>query len=336
MPDKTKNLLFLTDGSPDPNLASRRLRVYELIPLIKDTFNSICETSPRTVLDIIKIRKKINLADAIIIQKELLSSMTLLALRLFKKPLIYDFDDAVYIRHRPITMSYVRSYKLLRRFKNICKYATLVIAGNRILEKNAKNAGAKKTTVIPTSVRIQKISKPLKKNKKIILGWIGHSINMPFLEALENIFVKLESEKYQFELHVMCNKPPKFISYSSYKFFKWTEKSENNFLSSIDIGLMPLPDNLYTQGKCAYKALQYMAYSKPVVVSDVGINSEWTKGSGYASKNNHEIISALKKLINSKSLRLKFGENGLMTIKNKFEREKIANQFKNTILKIIK
>ena len=335
MPDK-KNLLFLTDGSPDPNLASRRLRVYELIPLIKDTFNSNCQNAPRAVTEIIQLRKKINSADAIIIQKELLPWMTLLALRLFRKPIIYDFDDAVYIRHRPVTLSYVKSDKLLRRFKNICKHATLVIAGNRILEKNAKNAGAKKTIVIPTSVRIQKISNPSKTNKKIILGWIGHSINMPFLEALEKVFIQLESEKYQIELHVMCNKPPKFISYSSYKFFKWSEKLENNFLSSIDIGLMPLPDNLYTQGKCAYKALQYMAYSKPVVVSDVGINSEWTKGAGYTSKNNRDTIRALRKLIDSKSIRVKFGESGLMTIKNKFERAKIANQFKSAILNILK
>jgi hypothetical protein len=138
MPDKIKNLLFLTDGSPNPNLASRRLRVYELIPLIKDAFNSICETSPRSVIDIIKIRKKIYLADAIIIQKELLPSMTFLVLRLFRRPIIYDFDDAVYIRHRPTTFSYVRSYKLLRRFKNICKHATLVIAGNRFLERKGE------------------------------------------------------------------------------------------------------------------------------------------------------------------------------------------------------
>jgi glycosyltransferase involved in cell wall biosynthesis len=99
---------------------------------------------------------------------------------------------------------------------------------------------------------------------------------------------------------------------------------------------MPLPDNPYTQGKCAYKALQYMAHAKPVVVSDVGINSEWTKNAGYATKNNADTMIALKKLINSKSMRLKFGKNGLITIKNKFEREKIANEFKNTILKIIK
>ena len=233
-------------------------------------------------------------------------------------------------------MSYVKSYKLLGRFKNICKHASLIIAGNRILEQSAKNAGAKKTAVIPTSVLAQKNSTLPGKNKKIILGWIGHSINMPYLEALENVFIELESENFLFELHVMCNKPPQFVSYSSYEFFKWSEKSEKNFLSNIDIGLMPLPDNPYTQRKCAYKALQYMAYSQPVVVSDVGINSEWTKGAGYTSKNNRDTIRALRKLIDSKSIRVKFGESGLMTIKNKFERAKIANQFKIAILNILK
>jgi hypothetical protein len=35
-------------------------------------------------------------------------------------------------------------------------------------------------------------------------------------------------------------------------------------------------------------------------------------------------------------MRLKFGKSGQIIIKNKFERKKIANEFKNTILGIIR
>jgi glycosyltransferase involved in cell wall biosynthesis len=48
---------------------------------------------------------------------------------------------------------------------------------------------------------------------------------------------------------------------------------ERNFLQQIDIGLMPLANNPWTRGKCAYKALQYMAAGIPVVADDVGISA---------------------------------------------------------------
>ena len=54
----------------------------------------------------------------------------------------------------------------------------------------------------------------------------------------------------------------------------WSEEAEKRFLAEVDIGLMPLPDNAWTRGKCAYKALQYMAAGIPVVADDVGVSAE--------------------------------------------------------------
>ena len=53
-----------------------------------------------------------------------------------------------------------------------------------------------------------------------------------------------------------------------------SEEREREFLREVDIGLMPLPDNAWTRGKCAYKALQYMAAGIPVVADDVGVSAE--------------------------------------------------------------
>ena len=37
---------------------------------------------------------------------------------------------------------------------------------------------------------------------------------------------------------------------------------------------MPLPDNEWTRGKCAYKAIQYMAAGIPVVADDIGVSAQ--------------------------------------------------------------
>ena len=265
-----KKIIFLTDGSKNPNLPSRRLRVYELLPYLKKTFDTECYSLPRNIIQFLKLRKKILNGDVLFIQKELPSYIVLLLLKLCNIPIIYDFDDAVYIRHSPEKRSFRKSNKLKNRFIRISKNADLIIAGNHNLELAAKNNGAKFTAILPTGVKIEDRKKLSKNNKITKIGWIGQKINLPYLEEIENVFRSLESKNVKFKLEVMSNKPPEFKKFKNFTYVNWSKEKEAFFLQSIDIGIMPLKKNMYTEGKCAYKALQYMGYKKPVVVSDVG------------------------------------------------------------------
>ena len=53
----------------------------------------------------------------------------------------------------------------------------------------------------------------------------------------------------------------------------WAPGVVERTLASADVGLMPLPDDPWTRGKCAYKLLQYAAAGLPVIGSPVGVNS---------------------------------------------------------------
>ena len=54
----------------------------------------------------------------------------------------------------------------------------------------------------------------------------------------------------------------------------WSEATEAASLAAAHIGVMPLTDDAWTRGKCAFKLLQYMAASLPCVASAVGANRE--------------------------------------------------------------
>jgi len=331
-------IIWLLSGSADSNLPSRRLRVLEIIPYLSDVFEQKFYSVPRSLLQAFYLRGDLSNADVIVVQKELPSWFILLFLRSFKAKLVYDFDDAVYIRNTPKTLAgFKYSNKLEHRFRRICRNADLLIAGNKYLAYTSQIYGAKTVKIIPTSVPVpsKSVGLSLGTDGVVKIGWIGTKVNLHFLESMEDIFLQLQTEGFLFQVCVMADKKPEFINFSKYTFEKWSPVAEEVFLRSIDLGLMPLKNNLYNQGKCAYKALQYMSFGKPVIVSDVGVNAEWTYGAGFSVSNDEEMISALRQMLSDEGLRFKFGNFAYDIVVNRFDRRKIAEQLKSVIYKLM-
>ena len=101
---------------------------------------------------------------------------------------------------------------------------------------------------------------------------------------------------------------------------EWEEDREVEDLLSIDIGLMPMPDDEWTRGKCALKAIQYMAAGIPVVCADVGANREVVREGvdGFLAADEAGWQRALERLIEDKALRQRMGQCG---------RERVAQHF---------
>jgi len=93
---------------------------------------------------------------------------------------------------------------------------------------------------------------------------------------------------------------------------KWALDEEIADIQSFDIGIMPMPDNEWTKGKCGFKALLYMSCGIPVVASLVGVNSEIIENgiSGFLAKDKDGWISNLSLLVEDRSLRKKIGKSG--------------------------
>jgi glycosyltransferase involved in cell wall biosynthesis len=101
------------------------------------------------------------------------------------------------------------------------------------------------------------------------------------------------------------------------------KKSEVRDLSRIDIGIMPLPDDEWSKGKCGLKGLQYMALAIPTVMSPVGVNENIIRDgeNGFLASGTGDWVEKLSRLIESVTLRKKMGEKGRQTVVNDFSVE---------------
>ena len=89
-------------------------------------------------------------------------------------------------------------------------------------------------------------------------------------------------------------------------------RSEVEQLQSFDIGIMPLADDRWAAGKCALKAIQYMASGIPVVASPVGVTPEVVQDGtcGFLAASPGEWLERLSALLGDPELRAAMGRAG--------------------------
>ena len=121
---------------------------------------------------------------------------------------------------------------------------------------------------------------------------------------------------------IISDKRPESFS-PQFEFVPWNVRTEIEDLLQIDIGIMPLTDDPWSQGKCGFKAIQYLALGIPAVISPVGVNRAiLTHGvEGYWARTNDEWERFVTQLVNDKKLRNEMGRRG---------REKIERQYSVT------
>ena len=89
---------------------------------------------------------------------------------------------------------------------------------------------------------------------------------------------------------------------------------------------MPLENDIWSEGKCGFKGLQYMALGIPSLMSPVGVNNQIIQHgeNGYLLTTAEEWKNCLEKLLRDAQLREKIGMKGKQTILERYS--VIANQ----------
>ncbi len=239
--------------------------------------------------------------------------------RVFKKQIIYDFDDAIWMPNTSGQNSIVRWLKFHGKVNSICKWSWKVSCGNSFLAEFAgkyNNQVIINPTTIETSYHKSNIEKS--ENQKIVIGWTGtHSTNKYF-ESFRPVLKELARYSNVEILAISDQKPN--IDIDDFTYLKWSKEDEIQQLDRIDIGIMPLENTTWEKGKCGFKALQYMALEIPAVVSNVGANPDIIDHgiNGFLCENNDEFKKHIIDLISSKSLRMKIGENARKKVVKKY------------------
>lgn len=262
-------------------------------------------------------------SDVIIFQKELISSFLTFEV-FFKRKSIFDVDDAIWLK------------KYTWPVKKIARNCRAVVVGNEFL-KNYFSSVNKNIYVIPTAIDSEKYI-PSVEQKNILsftVGWIGTSGGFNFFT--EDIQISINQfflDNPSCRLKIVADKYPnfKYIDSNFIDFVLWNEDNELCQIQSFDIGIMPLDNSEWSLGKCSYKMLLYMSCAIPVVVTNIGMNSQILSsneqcGFGVNIEEPENWKVYLDELYRHKQLRFEFGKNGRKIVERKYSLEIISKEW---------
>ncbi|MFL6230745.1 MAG: glycosyltransferase family 4 protein [Pyrinomonadaceae bacterium] len=236
-------------------------------------------------------------------------------------PFVFDFDDAIYLHYTYIS-PVSRSLRLLKfpgKTGAICRLAAHVIAGNSYLAAYASRFN-RHVTVVPSTINTESYTfenhKPAAEPP--VIGWTGSYSTVQYLDTLRPVLSRL-ARRERFKLRVI-GVPGYSLEGVEVEAVPWRSETEVADLRAVDIGIMPLPDDEWTRGKCGMKALQYMALGIPCVCSPVGVNPSIIRDgeNGLLASTEDEWIERLTRLLHSASLRERLGSAGRATVEAEY------------------
>ncbi len=239
------------------------------------------------------------------------------ALRGYRMPYVYDFDDAVFHVYDQHRSALVRAL-LGGKIPEVIAGASHVLAGSEYLAAFARRHNAS-VEMLPTVVDTERyrVRDPARGDSPLTLGWIGSPSTATYLrEAILPLRSFFDARNATLAL---VGSGPVELPGIPLEIRDWSLDREVDDVRAFDVGLMPLPDTPWARGKCGFKLIQYMACGVPVIASPVGANRDIVEHgvNGYLARTPQEWLQALHALAKDPESRRAMGEAG----RRKVERE---------------
>lgn len=245
---------------------------------------------------------------------------------------IVDYDDALFHQYDQHPRKLVRAF-LGNKIATVMRLADLVVVGNRYLATYAEGAGARRVEILPTVIDLDRYR--LLEDAFVdagdtcdrgdrgdrgdfVIGWIGSPSTAKYLRLIAPALAELcKTTNVKIRL---VGSGAIDLPGVSVETVTWQNGTEVDEISRFDVGIMPLPDEPWTRGKCGFKLIQYMACGLPVVASPVGVNSEIVSDevNGFLATTTQEWVQALVRLKDDRALRQRMGQEGRKLVEEKY------------------
>jgi glycosyltransferase involved in cell wall biosynthesis len=254
------------------------------------------------------------------------------ALPLFRRPIIYDFDDAIYQLDTSASNRRFGWLKFPGKTAALCRLSSHVVVGNAYLAEYARRHNPA-VTVVPTSIDTERY-RPAGRaaNDQVIVGWTGSSTSQNHLEMFAPVLREFFARHRGAQLRVVSNREPDLPGVP-HVWRPWSPATEVDEVRQFDVGIMPIPDDPWARGKCALKALQCMAVGVPAVCSAVGANCEVIRHgeNGFLASTPDEWLTHLAALCADPALRHRLGQSARKTVEQHYSMRRCADHFAQVI-----
>ena len=234
---------------------------------------------------------------------------------------IVDYDDAIFHKYDLAKSGLIRK-ALGKKIDTVMASSACVVVGNKYLAERARAAGAPRVEIIPTVVDCRRYDVPKVRNKgALVIGWMGSPSTQHYLlaikDALQEVCTVLNAKV------MLVGATADIIDHLAgipVEILPWIETTEAENIAKMDVGIMPLIEGPWENGKCGYKLIQYMAGGVAVVASPVGANTEILEGNdcGRLARGVDEWSSILIDLLSDCTLRDDLGKQGRNRVKQKY------------------
>jgi glycosyltransferase involved in cell wall biosynthesis len=239
-----------------------------------------------------------------------------------RRPLVFDFDDAIFLPDAgPTYGRWVSWLKSPAKATQLMRLSRQIIAGNHYLADFARRLNSS-VSVVPTVVDTDQYAAAtpaLRFDERPIIGWVGTHSTAKYLDLVTPALERL-ARRHRFIFRVIGAGCDIVVPGVTVENRAWNLATELSDFRGLDIGIYPIHDNEWARGKCAFKAIQYLAAGVPCVSSPVGMNTEViTEGvNGLLARTTDDWTKAIEALLQDQALCNRLMEAGRRTVETRY------------------